>query len=188
MDAYKQTAVAEAKKTVEQLDDVLSKFAVLGTIEEKTGVKRSYMVLGIIGFFLAFVLFGFGAGPLCNLIGFVYPLYASFKALRTTDKADDTQWLTYWIVYGFFTLIESFTDFFLFWIPFYYLFKILFLLWCFLPQFKGADTMYHRFIEPIFIKYETKVDGGIKSFKVMTTGKESVPESDPGTDEPKKEI
>jgi len=33
MDAYKETAVAEAKKSIDQLDESLSKFAVLGTLE-----------------------------------------------------------------------------------------------------------------------------------------------------------
>lgn len=182
MDAYKESASAEAKKTIEQLEEALSKFAVLGTLEEKTGVKRSYIVLGLVAFFLSFILFGFGAGPLCNLVGFVYPLYASFKALQTSDKTDDTQWLTYWMVYGFFELVESFTDFFLFWIPFYYLFKILFLLWCFLPQFHGADFLYHRFIEPWFLRYETEVDSSLKSIKKLASAKQS------DGDEPKKHM
>jgi len=173
MDAYKETAVAEAKKSIDQLDESLSKFAVLGTLEEKTGVKRSYIVLGFVAFFFAFVLFGFGAGPLCNLVGFAYPLYASFKALQSSDKTDDTQWLTYWMVYGFFEMVESFTDFFLFWIPFYYLFKILFLLWCFLPQFRGADLLYHKFIEPFFLRYESEVDSSLKSIKKLASAKQS---------------
>jgi len=187
MDAYKETAAAEAKKSIDQLDEFLAKFAVLGTIEEKTGVKRSYIVLGLVAFFLAFILFGFGAGPLCNLIGFVYPLYASFKALQTDGKADDSQWLSYWIVYGFFEMIESFTDFFLFWIPFYYLFKILFLLWCFLPQFQGADILYCRFIEPMFSRYESEIDTEIKSIKKLASAKLSA-DGELGVDEPKKEI
>ena len=34
----------------------------------------------------------FGPGLLCNLAGFVYPAYASFKAIESFEKEDDTQW------------------------------------------------------------------------------------------------
>jgi receptor expression-enhancing protein 5/6 len=47
------------------------------------------------------------------LVGFVWPVYASFKALKSADTADDTQWLTYWIVFGIVSTVESFTDFLL---------------------------------------------------------------------------
>lgn len=46
------------------------------------------------------------------------------KAIETTNKEDDTQWLMYWAVYSFFSLLEFFTDIFLFWIPFYWLLKV----------------------------------------------------------------
>ena len=50
------------------------------------------------------------------------------------------------------------TDFFLLWIPLYHLVKIAFLVWCFLPSTRGALLIYHRLIEPILVKYESKID------------------------------
>ena len=32
---------------------------------------------------------------------------ASFKAIQSEDKEDDTQWLTYWVVYAFFACIDG---------------------------------------------------------------------------------
>ncbi len=40
------------------------------------------------------------------------------------EKDDDTQWLTYWVVYAAFGIIEYFTDLLLSWIPFYFLLKV----------------------------------------------------------------
>ena len=42
-----------------------------------------------------------------NFIVFLYPVYASFKAIKSNNKDDDTQWLTYWVIYGLLSVIES---------------------------------------------------------------------------------
>lgn len=46
------------------------------------------------------------------------------KAIESPCKEDDTKWLTYWVVYGVFSLGEFFSDIFLYWFPFYYAFKV----------------------------------------------------------------
>jgi len=170
---YKDNAVSEANKYVDQLDETLSKFDSLNQLEAKTGVRRAYLVLGAGLFLVSFILFGFGSSPLCNLVGFVYPIYQSYKALKTATKEDDSQWLTYWIVYGFLTLVESFTDFFLFWIPFYYFVKIAFLVWCFLPQFKGATWLYQNAIGPLLNRYEKAIDRDIAEVESTFRKKDS---------------
>lgn len=47
----------------------------------------------------------FGQNSMCHLVGFVYPVYASFKAVESERKDDDTQWLTYWVVFGAFIVV-----------------------------------------------------------------------------------
>lgn len=46
------------------------------------------------------------------------------KAIDSVGTDDDTQWLTYWVVYAAFGIIEYFTDILLSWIPFYFLIKV----------------------------------------------------------------
>lgn len=48
----------------------------------------------------------------------------SIKAIESPNKDDDTQWLTYWVVYGIFSIAEFFSDLFLSWFPFYFLMKV----------------------------------------------------------------
>ncbi|XP_022988249.1 HVA22-like protein e isoform X2 [Cucurbita maxima] len=43
------------------------------------------------------------SGPVLMLL---YPLYASVVAIESTSKLDDEQWLAYWIIYSFLTLME----------------------------------------------------------------------------------
>nr|XP_060617964.1 receptor expression-enhancing protein 6-like [Anolis sagrei ordinatus] len=82
----------------------------LGGLETRTGVQRYYLATGVVAFLGLYLMFGYGASLLCNLIDFVYPTYASIKAIESSAKEDDTTWLTYWVVYGLFNVAEFFSD------------------------------------------------------------------------------
>ena len=100
--------------------------------QDKTNVPKEYFVIGILSaIFIAFVS-GVVTHILCNVIGFVFPALKSIKAMETHASSEVTQWLVYWVVYAFFSVIEIFVDTLVYWIPFYYRFKLGFLLWAML--------------------------------------------------------
>ena len=143
----------------------LEKCPQLKEMEAQVGVEKFFLAAG--GIIAAIgLLFAIGGGTfLVNLVGFLYPAYMSFKALSTPQPDDDTQWLTYWVVYTFFNLVEQLTDIFVSWIPFYFFLKIAFLVWCFLPQTLGANTIYHKFLKPMLEKHMSKLDAALGSEK-----------------------
>ncbi|KAK1941341.1 Receptor expression-enhancing protein 5 [Phytophthora citrophthora] len=140
----------------------LEKFPVLQQAQDATGVEKLYLVAGGAAVLLLLLLVGFGAGLICNLVGFVYPAFCSFKAIETDDKKDDVQWLTYWVVYACFNIVEIFADFLLYWIPFYYAFKLGFLLWLFMPSTLGASFLYMHFLAPFLKSQESRIDRAMK--------------------------
>jgi receptor expression-enhancing protein 5/6 len=93
-------------------------------VEKNAKIKREYLFLGLVTFLALYLVIGYGAGLVVNLLGFVYPAFKSCQAIDSEDKDDDTQWLTYWVVYAAFGIIEYFTDIFLGWVPFYFLAKV----------------------------------------------------------------
>jgi len=118
---------------------------------------------------LIFIFCGIGASSLCSIIGFVYPAFKSLQAIESKTRGDDTQWLIYWVVYCFFSMIEVFTDFLLYWIPFYFAFKLAFLLWAMLPQTKGAKFLYDSFLKDFLKKNESKIDAALDDAKRTTS-------------------
>ncbi|KAH0932418.1 hypothetical protein HID58_009535 [Brassica napus] len=82
----------------------------------------------------------------------LYPLYASVLAIESPSKADDEQWLAYWIIYSFLTLSELILQSLLE-IPIWYTAKLVLVAWLVLPQFRGAAFIYNRVVREQFRKY-----------------------------------
>lgn len=127
--------------------------------ERKTGVNRVYLFVQIIAVLAIYLLVGVGQQLVCNIIGFVYPAYCSMKAIESTKKEDDTKWLTYWVVFAFFTIIEFFSNYIVHIIPVYWLLKCFFYVWLMAPtEYNGSLVLYRRFVRPKFLQYQPNVD------------------------------
>ncbi|KAK8041173.1 hypothetical protein PG994_014180 [Apiospora phragmitis] len=146
------SAQDRVQQYVSQLDRELSKYPSLNNLEKQTSVPKVYAVIGLATLYFFFIIFNLGGQLLTNLAGFIIPGYYSMQALFTANRTDDTQWLTYWVVFAFFTVLESLLSV-VYWFPFYYTFKFIFLLWLALPTFGGANLIFRSFLQPMFGRY-----------------------------------
>ena len=142
----------------------------LKLIEKKTG-QNPKIILGILAASLIFVIIGFFEKYITCIVGIVLPTYWSIKAIESNEGDDDKQWLTYWAVYAVFDFLDLFAGFILKIIPFYYILKLVFLIWCFMPNTQGALVVYNHIIKKFFIKYENSLDKLVN--KVMKKSKEA---------------
>ncbi|KAI8999532.1 TB2/DP1, HVA22 family-domain-containing protein [Gaertneriomyces semiglobifer] len=166
---------------LKQFDIELSKVPLAVELERRTQFPKTYSVGGFLGFTAVLIFFNIWGSLLTNLIGFLYPAYASFKAIESTSKTDDTQWLTYWTVFGFLNVLEFFSDALMYWIPFYFTFKAALLLYLILPQFRGAEFLYGKFLRPYLLSNEKVVDGSFGKLKTKAAevaGEASAPKQD----------
>jgi receptor expression-enhancing protein 5/6 len=111
-------------------------------------------VYGVSGLTLVYVLLVFlnlgGIGQLlANFATLVVPAYYSLLAIESPGKSDDTHYLTYWVVYAFFSVIEFWSGVILYWIPFYWVFKTIFFLYLSLPFYNGSRWIYASVVRPI---------------------------------------
>lgn len=82
--------------------------------------------------------------------------YASVIAIETTSKLDDEQWLAYWILYSFLTLMEMVLQPALKYIPIWYDIKLALVAWLVLPQFRGAAFIYEKFVREQIRKIQNR--------------------------------
>jgi len=145
----------KAQHQISQIDKELSKYPALNNFEKQTSVPKVYVFLGLVGLYFFLVFFNIGGQFLVNFAGFMIPGYYSLDALFSTSKVDDTQWLTYWVVYAFLNVIESVVNA-VYWFPFYYVFKFILILWMALPMTNGAQIVFRSFIQPVFSRFFSK--------------------------------
>ncbi|KAI9700386.1 MAG: ER membrane protein DP1/Yop1 [Candelina mexicana] len=137
---------------ISQIDKELSKYPALNNLEKQTSVPKVYAFLGLVGVYFFLIFFNIAGQFLVNFAGFLIPGYYSLEALFSASKTDDTQWLTYWVVYAFLSVFESAISA-VYWFPFYYTFKFVLVLWLALPQTGGAQMVFRSFIQPVFSRY-----------------------------------
>lgn len=148
---------AQAQRYLTQIDNSCKRVSVLDQFENQTKLPRSYAVLAAGGVYILLVFLNFGGigQLLSNLAGFVLPGYYSLKALKTKTTEDDTKLLTYWVVFAALQIIEFWSKTILYWIPAYFLFKTLFLVYIALPSTNGAELVYNSIISPIADRFIT---------------------------------
>ena len=152
----------------EQIQGYIKKFKdwydkEINLISQKTGVNGK-IISSILIICSIFCFINIFSKYITCIVGVVLPAYWSIKAIESPQYDDDKQWLTYWAIYGLFTLLDQFANIILRIFPFYFIFKIIFLIWCFMPNTMGALFIYNKFVGPYFKKYEEQIDKKIEKF------------------------
>eukprot|EP00455_Lapot_gusevi_P037581 TRINITY_DN4214_c0_g1_i3.p1 TRINITY_DN4214_c0_g1~~TRINITY_DN4214_c0_g1_i3.p1 ORF type:complete len:150 (-),score=18.06 TRINITY_DN4214_c0_g1_i3:165-614(-) len=107
------------------------------------------------------VLLEFLCRRVCDLLHYVYPIYASSKSIQLKDEASQQYWLIFWIAQSPLLFLE-FLPFFTFTsYRFYYELKLAYLLWILLPHFKGSEMLWQRAIEPTLAQHEAAIDASL---------------------------
>ena len=117
--------------------------AVLDYLPQRKVGKEFVFVLAVLLVIAVFFWLG-AARTIVDMTGLVYPAYASVLAIESRDKADGTQWLTYWFIYMGLRLTDPLTWPVLRVIPLYPVLKALFMAWLYHPDFCGATTCYQK--------------------------------------------
>ncbi|XP_072255939.1 receptor expression-enhancing protein 4 [Pyxicephalus adspersus] len=114
------------------------------------------------------------------VFGLLYPAYSSYKAVKTKNVREYVRWMMYWIVFALFMTVETFTDIFVSWFPFYYEIKMAFVIWLLSPYTRGASLLYRKCIHPALSLREKEIDSYIVQAKergyesVVTLGRKGL--------------
>lgn len=126
-------------------------------LHDKIGFNGKYIIIGLFSCGLI-VFLGIFDAFITNLVGTILPAYLSMKSIETFETDIEKQWITYWVLFSFFNLLDKLSVLFIFYLPFYYFIKYMFLVWLFLPNFNGASIIYDILISNHLKKVETIVD------------------------------
>ncbi|XP_025192465.1 receptor expression-enhancing protein 5-like [Melanaphis sacchari] len=147
-------------------------------LEAKTGVDHVKLSAGCLLAALAFIIAsGRMVMLVSNLLGFAYPTYASIEWMVKDDRQRETsppptplpvlsgqsgryapisqatRWLTYWITFAAVLMVQQLCGDILRFIPFYFLVKIAFFVWCALPMEANGAAFVHRYVVRDHLKH-----------------------------------
>ena len=123
----------------------------------QTGLPPAAVVVAPMVVLVVIIALGIGASFFTRLIGIAYPTFKSVLALATPSVEDDKQWLTYWAIFGFFSVLDEFGACILSYIPYYYFIKVCLLIWLFNPLTQGAMLVYTNAVKPFMTKYSKQI-------------------------------
>lgn len=136
----------------------------MNLIQEKTGIKGIYVIL-ILVLSVILVYFKLFESIITNLVGTAYPAFWTIKSIELNSANDQKKWLTYWVVFGSFILVDMFSVVIVKFVPFYFVLKILFLIWLFMPGSNGCTIIYYMLVKRVFRYYEDKIDSYVDGAK-----------------------
>lgn len=162
MDKVKDTL----KKNTAILDPYAAMVPAFIDISAKADVNPGLILAGVGSVALLILMIMQGWTILVTTITVLYPAVHSIRAIESDDGGDDDKvWLTYWMVYGVFTVVETFFGFIFYFVPYWDWVRLGLFIWLLLPNFNGAKTIYEGFIRNLINQNKDQ----IKKWIDMTT-------------------
>jgi receptor expression-enhancing protein 5/6 len=136
-------------------------------IQNKTGIKGNYFVLGLLVCVILVYLNIFETA-ITTIVGTLYPGFWTIKSIEKNEFEDQKKWLTYWAVFGSFIILDMFSPIVVKFIPFYVVMKIIFLIYLLIPGSGGCTFIYNLFVKKIIKKYEPEINKFINNIDNAT--------------------
>lgn len=153
----RRTGADEMKEVIDVIEGELQNLSVpfsglLNWTENRFGTRRIVLLLSlllIVSFFC--LILGYGAAVVSNAIGFAYPAHATIELMERPPYLPSTgkttvKWYTFWMMFVAVLIVESHLAFVLLLVPFYYLLKTAFLIWCFAPIRDNGAAAIHTHV------------------------------------------
>merc|ERR1712232_1307209 len=129
----------------------------LKVLAKKVQQPEEVVCGAIIAFILLVVLMICPPTFLFDVVGAVYPMFASLKLLaRLEDAVDNARgvtqdaqmWITYWCIFTILRSFSGFTDIFLSVLPFGFYIQLAGLVYLYFPSTNGAKLVYEKVVKP----------------------------------------
>jgi len=123
-------------------------------IEKVTRLKREQVFCVVLGVFAAFFFISYLPHVAVQLMGVMYPLYATVWTIRSNAENPELlkSWLSYWAVYGAFILLDSVFLPVLANVTVYWLAKIVFMFYLVCTQPLGSSELLEKGLYPAIDK------------------------------------
>ena len=143
----KETSQSTPKGKIQIKFSLVDKWKeIMKKIKEKTGIEGIY-VITFLAICVILVYFGIFESLITSLVGTLYPGFSTIKAIQ--KKKNKKDWLTYWVIFGSFLIFDMFSNIINKFFPYYFVVKIIFLIWMFLPGSNGCQKVYNILIVKI---------------------------------------
>lgn len=153
-----QIAFKKCFKNAEaRLDHELSKHAIFKKIEQKTGMRKSMIVLMSILAFIVIFLWDWLTSLLMCAVDYTYPALMTMEILagagnnNSLDVVHVRQWLSYWTILGalhFFDVLSGNMPSKI--VPLWTIIRAFFILWLQLPSTTGATLIWFKVTLPLW--------------------------------------
>ena len=137
---------------------------IMKSIKDKTGIDGIFVII-FLSLCVLLVYMGIFESLITSLVGTLYPGFSTIKAIQ--KNKDKKEWLTYWVIFGSFLIFDMFSTIIIKVVPYYFVLKIIFLIWMFIPGSNGCQIVYDFLISKVMKPIEQIIDIFFEEYKEM---------------------